>query len=675
MLRLASLAVLSLATGSVALAAGPSTLPPSGFDTSSVDKSVDACSDFYQHVCGGWMKQNPIPADQSRWGRFDVLREDNLAVLRGILEGAAKAKKRDADTQKIGDYYASCMDEKAIDKKGLDPLKPTLAKIAGLTDKKQIPALLATLHDEGSGAMFNFGPEPDFKNATMYIAAVDQGGLGLPERDYYFRDDPKSVEQRKQYVAHVSKMFQLAGEKADAADAKAKVVMDLETKLAKGSLDIVSMRDPTKIYHKMPLSELAAATPAFDWSMYFDAVPTKPRFTDLNVAWPDFFKAMDEVVAGTSLDDLKTYLTWHELHLAAPYLSKPFVDENFAFYGKALTGAKELKPRWKRCVEFVDSGIGEALGRTYVERTFGPEAKQRVLAMVNAIEKALGDDIKALDWMSQDTKTQAFAKLDAVKNKIGYPDKWRDYSALTIQRGDALGNALRANAFEVHRQLKKIETPVDPSEWGMTPPTVNAYYNPLENNINFPAGILQPPFFGRKADDAINFGGIGAVIGHELTHGFDDEGRQFDAKGNLRDWWTAEDNKRFDERAQCFVDEYAGFTAVEDVKLNGKLTLGENTADNGGLRIALMALAATLGDKKVAPIDGYTPDQRLFLGWAQVWCQNVTPEASRMRAQTDPHSPGRYRVNGVVSNMPEFRKAFSCKADAPMVRPNMCRVW
>lgn len=670
MLRLASLAVVSLAAAPAALAAGRSALPPSGFDPTSIDKSVDACTDFYQAVCGGWMKRNPIPPDQSRWGRFDVLRDENLMVLRGLLEEAGKAKKRDADTQRIGDFYASCMDEKGIEKKGLNPLEPTLARIAALKDKKQLPALLAVLHDVGAGAFFAFGPVPDFKNASMNIAGADQGGLGLPDRGYYFRDDPKATETREKYVQHVQRTFELAGDKPPAAAAKAKAVMALETKLAKGSLDLVSRRDPSKQYHKMPVAELQALSPGFDWKAYFDAAGGAPKFSELNVAWPDFVKAMDATLGEASLDDVKTYLTWHTLHAASPFLPDAFVKERFDFFGKTLTGAKELKPRWKRCVEATDGAIGEALGRAYVDKTFGAEGKTRVLAMVQAIEKALEHDIKQLDWMGEQTKMAALSKLAAIDNKIGYPDKWRDYSALVIKPGDALGNVERANSFETHRQLKKIDQPVDKSEWAMTPPTVNAYYNPLENNINFPAGILQPPFFSRTADDGINFGGIGAVIGHELTHGFDDEGRQFDATGNLRDWWTADDNRRFDERAQCFVQQYGNYVAVDDVKLDGKLTLGENCADNGGVRIALMALEAS-PDRK--PVDGYTPEQRLFLGWAQVWCQNVTPEAARMLAQIDPHSPGRYRVNGVVQNMPEFQRAFGCKPAATPVQ--QCRVW
>jgi putative endopeptidase len=453
--------------------------------------------------------------------------------------------------------------------------------------------------------------------------------------------------------------------------ARARAVMALETRLAKGSLDRVARREPSNRYHKLERTALSASSPAFAWDAYFAGVAPVPMQDTLNVGWPAFFEAMQGVLADSSLEDVKTYLDWRLLHDSAALLPRAFVAETFDFYDKTLAGAQELKPRWKRCVELTDRAIGEALGRAYVERTFGAEGKTRVLTLVAALEKSLGDDLRQLDWMGAETKQQALTKLAAIANKIGYPDKWRDYSALTIERGDAMGNAQRAATFEVRRQLSKIGTRVDPTEWRMTPGTVNAYYSSLENNINFPAGILQPPFFSRGADDAVNLGGIGVVIGHELTHGFDDQGRKFDATGNLRDWWTAEDNRRFEERAKCLVDEYGGFTAVDDVKLNGKLTLGENTADNGGARVAFMALRDLLAGKAAARIDGYTPEQRFFLGFAQVWCENSSPESKRLRAQTDPHSPGRYRVNGTVANMPEFREAFGCKA--PPV--NQCRVW
>jgi len=642
------------------------------FELNAIDKSVDPCTDFFQYACGNWMKQNPIPSDQSSWGRFDELFQNNQFILRDILEKAGTGLNRDANTQKIGDFYASCMDESAIEKKGLTALKPQLDKIAALKNKSELPVFLADMHKNGFRSFFEFGSQPDFKNAQIVIAETDQAGLGLPERDYYFKDDPKSKELREKYVQHVTNMFVLAGDSKEKAAAKAKAVMALETALAKASMDITSRRDPQKVYHKMTVKELAALSPSFDWNRYIKGVPA-PQFDALNVAVPEFVKGFNGVIESTSLDDIKAYLQWHTIHYSHQLLPKKFVDENFDFYGKTLTGQAEIQPRWKRCVNLVDGDLGEALGKAYVDVAFPPAAKERMLDMVHNLEKALNSDIKDLPWMTETTKKQALIKLDAIANKIGYPDKWRDYSSVTIDRNDLIGNDTRATAFEVHRQLQKIGKPTDKTEWGMTPPTVNAYYNPLENNINFPAGILQPPFFDMKADEAINYGGIGAVIGHEATHGFDDEGRQFNAEGNLKDWWTEADAKAFEQNAQCFVDEYGNFSPIDDVKLNGKLTLGENTADNGGLRIALMALNDAMKNTKTE--QGYTPGQRVFLGFAQVWCENVRPEAARMYAQVDPHSPGRFRVNGVLSNMPEFQKAYGCKQGQPMVRVPQCRVW
>jgi putative endopeptidase len=649
--------------------------PIKSFDLSAMDKSADACTDFYQYACGGWMKANPIPSDQAIWGRFDELDQNNQIILRKILEKSSTADpKRNPNDQKIGDYYASCMDESAIEQKGTAPLKPELDRVAAIKSKADVPAYLAGAHLAGGRAFFRFGSEPDMKNADMMIANTDQGGLGLPERDYYFKDDPKSVELRAKYVKHVQNMFQLLGQQPEQAAARAKVVMDIETALAKVSLDNVSRRDPQRLYHKMSRADLAKLSPAFDWNKYVVALKT-PSFDSLNVYVPDFVKGFNDVMQAQSLDNLKTYMTWQLIHANAPMLPRRFVDENFDFNNRILTGQKEIRPRWKRCVSYTDGDLGEALGKAYVEQTFGAEGKQRMLDMVHNIEKAMDTDIKELPWMTDETKKQALVKLVAISNKIGYPDKWRDYSKLNIVRGDAIGNSLRANDFESHRQLDKIGKPLDKSEWGMTPPTVNAYYNPQENNINFPAGILMPPFFDKSEDEATNYGAIGAVIGHELTHGFDDEGRQFDAKGNLTDWWTPKDAAAFTERAQCIVDEYSGFTAVDDVKLNGKLTLGENTADNGGLRIALMALRSVMDQKQLKAQDDFTPEQRFYLGFAQVWCTNTSPEMSRMLAQVDPHSPGKYRVNGVVSNSDDFQKAFNCKAGQPMVSQNKCRVW
>jgi putative endopeptidase len=644
----------------------------SGLQLDAMDKTADACTDFYQFACGGWIAANPVSADRASYGRFDELRERNNDTLHRILDAAASG--RDPESKKIGDYYASCLDEPAIDAKGAAPLAPLLEKIGALATVSDLPPLVAELHAIGVNVFFQFGSQADFKDASVEMALADQGGLGLPDRDYYFKDDAKSVELRAKYVDHIGRMSALLGAGADPAGATARQAMAIETALAKGALDAVSRRDPNKVYHKMSSAELQALTPQFMWSRYFSGIGSPPVYA-LNVAEPDFLKAFGQIVAATPLDAIKAYLRWQLVNASAPVLAKPFVDENFGFFGTALTGATELRPRWKRCVQYTDGDLGEALGQAFIKEAFGAQAKADTLKMVHELEAALQTDIQGLAWMTPPTRKEALVKLHAVADKIGYPDHWRDYSALNVVRGDALGNSQRANAFEFHRQLSKIGKPVNKEEWAMTPPTVNAYYNPLENNINFPAGILQPPFYSARADAAVNFGGSGAVIGHELTHGFDDQGRQFDSRGNLKDWWTPADAKSFEDRAQCFVDEYAGFTAIDEVKLNGKLTLGENTADNGGLRIALMAYLTRTAGQPAAALDGFTPEQRVFLGWGQVWCENVRPERARMLAQINPHSPGRDRVNGVVSNMPEFQKAFACKADAPMVRKNQCRVW
>jgi endothelin-converting enzyme/putative endopeptidase len=638
-----------------------------------MDPSVDPCTDFFTYSCGGWLKKNPIPPDKTSWGLTSKLSQDNRILLREILEeAAAPAAGKDAVKQKIGDYYAACMDEKAIEAAGAAPLKLELKQIDGMHSKQDIARVAAAMPDRG--ALFDFGSAQDFKDSAQVIAEVDQDGLGLPDRDYYIKTDGKSVELRQTYIAHVQKMFELLGESPAGAAKDAQAVMRIETALANGSLTQVERRDPQMLYHKMSFKQLEGLSPSFHWKKYFSGI-NQPDVATLNVTAPEFFKAMSAVIKKENLESWKAYLRWHLVHSDAPYLSSAFVNADFDFFGKTLGGAEELEPRWQRCVKSADNDLGEALGQVYVQRAFPPEAKQRAQEMVKQIEQAMQTDIEGLSWMSPETKQRALEKLHAVANKIGYPDRWRDYSTLAIARDDAMGNVARAREFEFRRDLAKIGKPVDRGEWGMTPPTVNAYYSAQLNDINFPAGILQPPFFDLNADDAPNFGDTGATIGHELTHGFDDEGRQFDAQGNLRDWWTPEDGKQFEQRTSCISDQYSGYVAVDDIKVNGKLTMGENVADLGGLLLAYMAWQTETRGKNLQPIDGFTPEQRFFIGYGQDWCAKTRDETERMYATVDPHSPDRYRVNGVLSNVPEFQQAFQCKAGSAMVRENRCRVW
>ncbi len=662
---------LPLATA-LGFAQGPGPLSASGLDLAAIDRSIDPCANFYQFACGEWVAKNPIPPDRPSWGRFNALQDRNNDILRRVLDTAVSTPT--PGTQQIGDYYASCMDEPGIEQKGATPLGDIFPQIDALRDTAGLAALVAGLHASGANVFFQFGSEGDPKDARSNMAGVAQGGLGLPDRDYYFREDQKSADLRTQYTGHIAAMLVLTGASQASATTAAAAVMRIETALASAAYDAVSRRDPVKNYHRMTPADLQALTPAFDWTTYLRSAGA-PAIRAIDVAEPDFMKNLNRVITSTPVDDIRTYLKWQLTRSAAPLLSTPFVNENFRFYGRTLQGSQELRPRWRRCVQFTDRDLGEALGQAFVRDAFAAQAKTGTLKMVRGIEAALEQDITRLDWMTDATRKQALAKLHNVSNKIGYPDRWRDYRTLRIVRGDALGNKRRAAAFEFRRDLSHIGKPVDKGEWGMTPPTVNAYYDPSQNNINFPAGILQPPFFSAATDPAVNYGGAGSVIGHELTHGFDDEGRQFDAKGNLNDWWTPADAKAFEERASCLVNQYSSYTAVDDVKLNGKLTLGENTADNGGVRMALLAYLTSDAGREARPLDGFTPEQRFFLGFGQIWCESRRPEYERQLARTDPHSPGRHRVNGVVSNMPEFQKAFSCKADAPMVPAKACRVW
>lgn len=678
-LALSLFAVLLCATSGFSQTSNEPALPYSpSLDVTSMDRSVDPCVDFYHYSCGGWQKRNPIPADQTSWSVYAKLYQDNLNFLQTILEqAAAGADQRSVVTQKIGDFYGACMDEEAVEKRGLSPLQPQLDEIAGLKSKAELTPLIAKLQlTYGGKVLFEAGSEQDLDDSEREIAGLDQGGLGLPDRDYYVKDDAKSKETRDRYVQHVQKLFELAGDSPETAKANAATVMRLETALAKSSLTRVDRRNPYNLKHKMKLADLKQLVPSIDWTAYYRNA-NYPSFDVLNVETPDFFKELNALLASEPLDNWKTYLRFHVVDSSAPYLSSKFVDENFEFYRKYLRGASEQQPRWKRCVSYADRDLGEALGQAYVARVFSPELKQNTRDMVVNIEKAMEERIQQLDWMSPETKKQALIKLHGIRNKIGYPDKWRDYSSLNIARGDFLGDVQRADQFDSRHNINKIGKPVDRMEWDISPATVDAYYNPQMNDINFPAGVLQPPVYDAKIDDAPNYGDTGGTIGHELTHGFDDEGSQFDANGTLRNWWTKEDREKFNARTKCVQDQYAQYVAVDDVHINSALTLGEDVADLGGEVLAYIAWKEETNGKDLQPVDGLTPEQRFFVGFAQWDCANERPEDLRVRAATDPHSPAQYRINGVVLNMPEFSQAFSCKAGQPMSKPaeKVCRVW
>ena len=671
--------------------ASPSTPKLEHFDISQVDKSLDPCQDFYQYACSKWNVANPIPADQVAWGTGSGLQYWNENILREALEKAAPQTSNRTDyEQKIGDYWAACMDESGIESAGTRDLKAGLERIAQMTNKSQLADQVAHIHQAVPGAwqgddnqtraaLLGFGQQQDFDDATKVVAAIDQGGLGLPNRDFYIKDDVKSKEIRGQYETHISKMLALSGENPEQATADAKTIIAIETAMAQAQMDNVARRDPKNLNNKMTLEQVQTLTPSFDWKGYIEVVAAPPSSPHYIVASPQFFRGLEPLIQKHSVDDWKVYLRWHLVHGSAPYLGKAFVDENWDFYSHALLGAKQQLPRWRRCVRAADRDLGMALGQAYVAAAFPPESKQRTVAMVHDIEHAMDQDITNIDWMRPVTKEQAKIKLKAVYDKIGYPDHWRDYSSVKIGRNSYLDNVHEATGFEFHRQLAKIGKPVDREEWTMTPPTINAYYDPQLNTINFPAGILQPPYFDNKMEDPVNYGAIGMVIGHELTHGFDDEGRKFDAQGNLRDWWTPEDAKAYEQRGECIANEYTEEIPEAGVRQNGHLTQGEDTADNGGLRLAFMAVNNNLQaegkslDAKEA--DGWTPRQKFFVSYAYSWCEQVRPELMRTLVLTNPHSIPKYRVNNVVSNMPEFQEAFSCKKGSRMVRANQCRVW
>jgi endothelin-converting enzyme/putative endopeptidase len=650
-------------------------------DVTNLDRSVDPCVDFYKFSCGGWEKNNPIPADQAGWSVYAKLGNENQQFLWGILEDDAKAPSgsssspRTAVQQKVGDYFAACMNTTAIDALGDKPIEPELARINALQTRAEILSALTRLHHEYAGSFFfGSGTDQDAIDSSTIIVALEAGGLGLPDRDYYTKTDDKSVKVRGQYTAYIQQLLSLTGESADQAKADADAALKIETALAKASLTRVERRDPHNTYHMETIAELEKLAPSIDWLEYFK-VQGAPDVAKLNVSQPEFMKAVEAELTAEDISALRGYLRFHLLSAAAPYLAHPFEQASFDFYSKTLRGVPAMPPRWKTCTRAVDRNLGEALGQEFVRRTFSAETKAKTQLMTEQIETAMQHEIENLDWMSPDTKAEALRKLHAIRNKIGYPEKWRDYTALEVKPGDYFGDVQRSHRFEDTRQWQKLGKPVDLNEWGMTPPTVNAYFNPQMNDINFPAGVLQPPLYDPKEDDAPNYGNTGATIGHELTHAFDDEGRQFDARGNLRDWWTPADAKGFEDRINCVRDQYAGFVIVDDIHINSKLTSGEDVADIGGTLLAYIAWKKQTQGQTLTNADSFTPDQRFFVGMAQWACENERPENLRVNALTNPHSPGYARINGVVSNMPEFQKAFNCKAGQPMVHVPTCRVW
>jgi putative endopeptidase len=649
---------------------------PKLFDVTAIDTTADPCEDFDQYACGTWRKNNPVPSDQTFWARYNQLGEYNREVLRQIMAKAAATTPGRTPTAKIvGDFYASCVDETSADRAGAAPLQPELKRIASISNREQLIDAVARLQSMGVPAIFEFGARPDLHDATMEMAVIVQGGLGLPDREYYLSEKEESKQARSKYVAHIAAMLRLAGDDQDSAQKQAAAVLEIEKLLAEASLDRVAMRDPKNHDHKMAVTAANALAPNLLLTRFFKDLGTS-AFTEVNVTPPDFFQKLNTALAFVPLENWKAYLKWHLIQANAPYLSAAFVKEDFEFERHFLNGQREIEPRWKRCVSVTDRLLGEALGRLYVEQTFTPETRQRTLEMVKIEEATLAENIQQLPWMTPETKQQALVKLKAITNKIGYPEKWLDYSSVKISRNDLPENVRNARAFQVRHNLSKIGRPFDREEWIVTTPTVNAYYYSPENSINFPAGVFQPPLFDPSMDDAVNFGAIGWLIGHELTHGFDDQGSKFDGQGNLTNWWTQTDREEFEKRTSCVADQYQGFVVVDDIHLNGRLTLGENTADNGGIRIAFAAMHKAASQKNGdATVDGFTPEQRFFISFAQQWCANVTPERLRVIAKVDPHAPTRFRTLGTLRNYSEFAKAFGCKAGQKMVSENACRVW
>ncbi|PYQ27107.1 MAG: hypothetical protein DMF56_21335 [Acidobacteria bacterium] len=657
----------------------PPLIEPHGFDLAQIDRSVSPCDDFYQYSVGGWRAAHPLPATYSRFGRFEEVAERNRDTLRAILEASAKQSNADrgSSAQKVGDFWAACMNETAIESQGVSPIQADLARIDAIKTREDVVAEIHRQQQRGIAPLFHFSAQNDFKNSQMIIATVSQGGLGLPDRDYYLRDDEKFKTTRKQYVDHVAKMFELAGSDHASAVADAERVLALETQLARASMARVEMRKPENVYHITSVSELQSLAPRLDWTRFLASIDLAD-LRSLNVAQPEFFKEANRLLDELPLDAWKAYLRWNVIDSAAPLLSSPFVNEDFAFHGQTLSGQKEIQPRWQRCVRSADTNIGEILGQEYVKRAFTPEAKQKMNELIDNLVAALREDIPALSWMSTTTKQAALAKLDAFRRRIGYPDKWIDYSSVDIGRDSFAANVFASRAFRVRRAASRVGKPDDPNEWGFfTPATVNAGYSPTRNDITFPAGILQPPFYDPNADEAYNYGGIGTVIGHEMTHGFDDQGAKFDAAGNLRNWWSDEDLKNFQARAECIANQYGDYVVEENLKLQGNLVTGEAIADLGGATLALRAYQKSLAGKPRRVIDGFTPEQRFFLGFAQVWGENMAAEEGRRRALTDPHAPGPARVNLTVQNMPQFQDAWNCPQGSKETREaaKRCGIW